>query len=424
MSKLLNDKKQTSKEVVVKVDNVVKDFRLPHEKANSIKSLFVNPFSRGTIETQHILKGVSFDIKKGEFFGIVGRNGCGKSTLLKMIAGIYSPDKGSITVSGRISPFLELGVGFNPELTGRENVYLNGALLGLSAKEVDKKYEAIVNFAELEAFMDQKLNNYSSGMQVRLAFSVAIHVESEILLIDEVLAVGDENFQRKCFEVFESFKREGKTIIFVSHSMSSVKDFCDRAVLIDKGEVLALGNTERIVDKYSELNRGREVVRLTDENSGKIKAEDDDVRSVGGSRSVEITDYTMYDHNNKKTYSLETGKKFKIQFKADFKESIDNPVYAAMFRKNPKENLYGINSFFSKNKIPSQASGSTANVVIEGLMPLSVGQYYLTLAVADQSKRTDHSDLIVLNNYIKVSVYGPEDTWGLIPNENQVSITK
>jgi len=410
--------------IAVEVKGVIKDFKLPHDSANSIKSLFVNPFSRRTIETQHILRGVSFDVKKGEFFGIVGRNGCGKSTLLKMIAGIYSPDKGSITVNGRISPFLELGVGFNPELTGRENVYLNGALLGLSTKEVDQKYDAIVGFAELEAFMDQKLNNYSSGMQVRLAFSVAIHVESEILLIDEVLAVGDENFQRKCFEVFESFKREGKTIIFVSHSMSSVKDFCDRAVLIDKGEVIAFGNTERIVDKYSELNRGREVIRLTAENSGKLKAEDDDVRSVGGTRSVEITDYEMYDHNNKKTFSLETGKKFRIQFKAHFTEPADNPVYAAMFRKNPKDNLYGINSFFSKEKVPSQKSDSIASVVIEGVMPLSVGHYYLTLAVADQSKRTNHTDLIVLNNYIKVSVYGAEDTWGLIPNENRVKVEK
>ena len=212
-----------SNDIAISVKNVSKNFALPHEKADSVKSVFVNPFNknRRKFEVQHALSDISFDIPKGEFFGIVGRNGSGKSTLLKIIAGIYVPNSGSVTVNGRLVPFIELGVGFNPELTGRENVYLNGALMGFSEKEVNRKYEAIVDFAEIERFMDQKLKNYSSGMQVRLAFSVAtILADSEVLLIDEVLAVGDADFQRKCFEYFKKLKKDKKTVIFVSHDMS------------------------------------------------------------------------------------------------------------------------------------------------------------------------------------------------------------
>ena len=185
-----------SDEIAIKVENISKTFKLPHEKTNSIKGAFVNFYRRNrTYEKQEVLKDISFEVKEGEFFGIVGRNGSGKSTLLKMLAGIYSPSKGSITINGKLTPFIELGVGFSPELTGRENVYLNGSLLGFNRQEMDEMYDEIVEFAELEKFMDQKLKNYSSGMQVRLAFSIAIRVKSDILVLDEVLAVGDEAFQ-------------------------------------------------------------------------------------------------------------------------------------------------------------------------------------------------------------------------------------
>jgi ABC-2 type transport system ATP-binding protein len=242
--------------IAISVKNVSKNFRLPHEKADSVKSLFVNPFNKGrkNFEVQHALRDIAFDIPKGEFFGIVGRNGSGKSTLLKIIAGIYKPNEGSVEVNGRLVPFIELGVGFNPELTGRENVYLNGALMGFSEKEVDRKYSAIVDFAELERFMDQKLKNYSSGMQVRLAFSVAtVLADSDILLIDEVLAVGDADFQRKCFEYFKKLKKDKKTVIFVSHDMSAVREYCDKAILIDKSEVIFSGSAEDAAKEYTRL---------------------------------------------------------------------------------------------------------------------------------------------------------------------------
>ena len=243
------------KELAIKVSNINKTFKLPHEKNNTIKSAVVNFYSRKkTYDIQHALKDVSFEVKKGEFFGVVGRNGSGKSTLLKLIAGIYSPDSGVIEINGSLTPFIELGVGFNPDLTGRENVFLNGALLGFNRKDMYAMYEDIVEFAELKKFMDQKLKNYSSGMQVRLAFSIAIRAKSDILVLDEVLAVGDENFQRKCITTFRQMKKLGVTVILVSHDMNLVEQFCEKAILIDKGKKVFYGKSTEAAQKYQMLN--------------------------------------------------------------------------------------------------------------------------------------------------------------------------
>lgn len=245
----------TRDEVAVSVSHVSKDFLLPHETTNSLKSAFINalrPKSK-KIDVQHALRDISFEIKAGEFFGICGRNGSGKSTMLKILANIYQPTKGGVTISGKLVPFIELGVGFNAELTGRENVYLNGAMLGFSRKEIDKMYNDIVAFAELERFMDQKLKNYSSGMQVRLAFSMATRAEADILLVDEVLAVGDADFQRKCFDYFRKLKRDKKTVVFVSHDMGAVREYCDRAVLIEGSKLVMEGTANAVADEYTRL---------------------------------------------------------------------------------------------------------------------------------------------------------------------------
>lgn len=242
----------TEKKIAVKVDHVSKFFRLPTEQTHSLRTAVVNRFKgiKGYKE-QHVLKDISFDVEEGDFFGIVGRNGSGKSTLLKIISQIYVPEKGSVTVNGKLVSFIELGVGFNPELTGRENVYMNGAMLGFTTEEIDGMYDDIVEFAELKEFMNQKLKNYSSGMQVRLAFSVAIKAQGDILILDEVLAVGDEAFQRKCNDYFMERKKSGKTTILVTHDMGAVKKYCNKAVLIEYGLVKALGNPENVANQYS-----------------------------------------------------------------------------------------------------------------------------------------------------------------------------
>ena len=242
----------TDKQIAVKVDHVSKYFKLPTEATNSLRTALVNRFKgiKGYKE-QHVLKDISFEVEKGDFFGILGRNGSGKSTLLKIISEIYVPEKGTVTIDGKLVSFIELGVGFNPELTGRENVYMNGAMLGFSTAEIDAMYDDIVDFAELHDFMNQKLKNYSSGMQVRLAFSVAIKAQGDILILDEVLAVGDEAFQRKCNDYFQERKKSGKTTILVTHDMGAVKKYCNKAVLIENGLVKALGSPENVANQYS-----------------------------------------------------------------------------------------------------------------------------------------------------------------------------
>lgn len=267
----------TDKQIAVKVDHVSKYFKLPTEATNSLRTALVNRFKgiKGYKE-QHVLKDISFEVEKGDFFGILGRNGSGKSTLLKIISEIYVPEKGTVTIDGKLVSFIELGVGFNPELTGRENVYMNGAMLGFSTAEIDAMYDDIVDFAELHEFMNQKLKNYSSGMQVRLAFSVAIKAQGDILILDEVLAVGDEAFQRKCNDYFQERKKSGKTTILVTHDMGAVKKYCNKAVLIENGLVKAIGDPFDVSDQYSFDNLESNSHHHGDEDEGLVTMEVED----------------------------------------------------------------------------------------------------------------------------------------------------
>jgi ABC-type polysaccharide/polyol phosphate transport system ATPase subunit len=227
-----------------------KAFLIPHEQRSRLKEHVVNPFRRTTYERNEPLAGVTFDVQSGEFFGIVGANGSGKSTLLKILAGIYRADAGEVRIHGRLSPFIELGVGFSPELSARENIEINGMLLGLTRRQLRDRFDHILEFAGLQRFVDQKLKNYSSGMLVRLAYSIAIQVPFDILLLDEVLAVGDAEFQAKCFETFETMREERKTIVFVSHDLHAVSRFCERALLLHGGTIQAIGEPQNVIDAY------------------------------------------------------------------------------------------------------------------------------------------------------------------------------
>jgi ABC-2 type transport system ATP-binding protein len=242
------------KKVSVKVQDLTKTFKIPLEASSGIKQKIIN-LAKGRKGYREFtpLNDVSFEVNDGDFFGIVGRNGSGKSTLLKTIAGIYQPDAGAVTVNGKLVPFIELGVGFNPELSGKENVFLNGALLGFSRSEMQAMYDEIVDFAELHDFMEEKLKNYSSGMQVRLAFSIAIKVQGDVLLLDEVLAVGDEAFQRKCYDYFAQIRKEKRTVILVTHDMDSIQRYCNKAIMIEKGVIVEQGKPSVVAQRYREL---------------------------------------------------------------------------------------------------------------------------------------------------------------------------
>ena len=299
--------------VVLSVEHVAKSFKLPTEQASGLKQAFLN-WTKGIkgYTEQKVLKDINFEVHQGDFFGIVGRNGSGKSTLLKIISGIYVPEKGKVTVNGKLVPFIELGVGFNPELTGRENVYLNGALLGFSHDEIDAMYDDIVEFAELEDFMDQKLKNYSSGMQVRLAFSVAIKAQGDILVLDEVLAVGDEAFQRKCDNFFAQIKKDPtKTVILVTHSMDSVKKYCDKAILIKDGEIIVNGNKNDVADRYTLEN-------LKKNEQKKQSEESQDEYPTGLSSVVPLLQVTPLDEP---VCSLDSGFEFSVEYEYNGSES-------------------------------------------------------------------------------------------------------
>ncbi|HSW75066.1 MAG TPA: ABC transporter ATP-binding protein [Candidatus Saccharimonadales bacterium] len=357
----------------IKVERVYKDFVLPHERISNVKGFFTNIFNSSALktkETQHALKDVSFEIKKGEFFGIVGRNGSGKSTMLKMLAGIYQPTKGAVHIDGKLVPFIELGVGFNPELTGRENVYLNGALLGFSTKEIEAQYNDIVKFAELERFMDQKLKNYSSGMQVRLAFSMATRAKADILLVDEVLAVGDADFQRKCFDYFRTLKRNKKTVVFVSHDMSAVREYCDRAVLIEKSEIIAAGDADEIATKYTRMF---------------LEA---DKASKEGSTKRWGDGKITYDSIKMSLEGKGETQKLVISAVAEAHEDIEAVNFGFLIRNGGGTAVLGTNSHIKRQFVERMVAGQKATVNWELANILNDGTYFVEPAVVHGGTQT------------------------------------
>lgn len=390
-------------DIAIKVEGVSKTFKLPHEKHTSIKSAFVNfykPHKKG-YELQKALDNVSFEVKKGEFFGIVGRNGSGKSTLLKLLAGIYSPTAGSIHVNGKLTPFIELGVGFNMELTGRENVFLNGALLGFSRKEMQAMYKDIVEFAELEKFMDQKLKNYSSGMQVRLAFSIAIRAESEILLIDEVLAVGDAAFQRKCFDVFRELKKQKRTIVLVTHDMSNVERFCDRTLVLDNGDFVTLTSSQDASSIYARIN-AEQAPPDQEPLSGK------EVKSRWGTGEIKIIKARLDQPGNKSKKIFEAGKPLKVHvdLKRD-KGHLKKPIVCGLaFINQDGVTIAGPNSL--QEKIAPGASTLEFGINSLNFAP---GDYKITLAIYDEEVISAYD---FLDRWLSFSIVSDHTIHGLI----------
>ena len=340
---------------IVEISKLTKSFKIPLEASSGVKQQLINILKgRKGYRVFTPLKDISFTINEGDFFGIVGRNGSGKSTLLKTIAGIYTPNSGNVKVHGSLVPFIELGVGFNPELTGRENIFLNGALLGFSHEEMESMYSAIVEFAELEDFMEERLKNYSSGMQVRLAFSIAIRAHADILLLDEVLAVGDEAFQKKCYSYFDKLKREKRTVILVTHDMAAVERFCTKAVFIEDGHVKMIGKPYRIAAAYSRSNSQNydQTTGLNSDNEGAVP-----FKIV--LRGTDGKEKTMYDFEETMTVEL------------SWQQKGVKHVGVAIFRENG-EYVYGPNTYQEKT---SAIKDQSARYTVK--LNLNEGRYFI-----------------------------------------------
>lgn len=365
---------------IITVKGVSKEFKLPHERTSSLKQALIH-FKKQRFETYKVLQDVSFEVHEGEFFGILGRNGSGKSTLLKLLAGIYAPTHGSVHIDGTLTPFIEVGVGFNDELTGRENVFLNGSILGLTTKEIEQKYDEIVAFAELERFMDQKLKNYSSGMRVRLAFSVAIQAHNKILLIDEVLAVGDERFQDKCLKIFAKIKKDPTiTVVFVSHDMGAVQRFCDRAMVVHDGKMTFIGDAAEAALEYRKLNFPDAVLDETPESDMPVH--------------VKITD-----RRGKPKSNFNYGETAVVKVSWEPDERIKN-VGVALF-KDDDYYIFGTNTMLDKVKITENS------VDYEVELTIGEGSYYTNIGFFGE---TAADKVYFINNGPLLTVNAPA-TW-------------
>jgi ABC-type polysaccharide/polyol phosphate transport system ATPase subunit len=366
--------------LAVSVEGAYKTFKIPHQQYHTIKERVLHPFRSRTYDAFHAMNDVSLHVHRGEFFGIVGRNGSGKSTLLKCIAGIYQLDSGTIDVEGRLSPFIELGVGFNPDLAAEDNVIINAVMMGLSRAEARRRFKDIVAFAELEEFVDLKLKNYSSGMAVRLGFAVSTQVDADVLLVDEVLAVGDASFQQKCFEVFQRLKDEGKTILFVTHDMGLVERFCDRAMLLERGKVLSMGEPHEIGLLYNQVNFGGLVHTPLEE----------DVLPSG--RPVEIIT-SRTEAGGEQVNDVPHGEAFEIVFEARFGERVENPVFGVSLRNDVGQTVFASTTQWSHPETGIFEARETVTVRVQLDAWFGSGRYRISPSVARHGSGANTLDL-------------------------------
>ena len=378
-------------ESVITVNNISKVYKLYDKPVNRLKEAM--SIRKKSYHSDHFaLNGITFDVKKGECVGIIGTNGSGKSTLLKILTGVLNPSGGTYEVNGKISALLELGAGFNMEYTGIENIYLNGTMMGFSDKEMDRKLEAIVDFAEIGEFINQPVKTYSSGMFARLAFAVAINVEPDILIVDEALSVGDIFFQAKCYQKFNEFKEKGKTILFVSHDMSSILKYCDRCLLIDKGNQVSLGKTSKVVDIYKKILVNQ--YAGDEENKKETLEETDSIHSDKcwkdkmvinpniidyGGKEAEIIDFAIVNNYGEISNSIYKGEEFAIRMKIKFIKDIDRQIFAFTIKDIKGTEITGTNTMLEDNNMEKGRKGDIVSVQFVQNMDLQGGQYLLSL---------------------------------------------
>jgi ABC-type polysaccharide/polyol phosphate transport system ATPase subunit len=394
----------------ITVAGVSKTFRLPRQLYSTFKERALHPLRSREVDELKALEDVSVTIPRGEFFGIVGRNGSGKSTLLKCLAGIYTPDRGEIAVDGKLSPFIELGVGFNMDLTARDNVVINAILLGLTRREANARFDDIIAFAELEEFLDLKLKNYSSGMQVRLAFAVATQADADVLLIDEVLAVGDAAFQQKCFEKFRQLKAAGSTIVFVTHDMSAVERFCDRAMLIERGRVLDIGEPHKIARAYHEINFGRLV---HDRPAGS---------RYGDQAAAEITSAWFEDAAGERIFAISQGEPLTAVMEIQFHRALEEPIIGLALRNVVGHTIFSTRTDYRGVPTGQFAAGErvTVRVTLENWMAPS------TYGMAPWIGRAGSGDSVLdlREDIVQLTVHGTGNSGGVFDGPHEIKVER
>lgn len=382
--------------VAIQVENLSKSFQIPTHKVDTLKERMVHPFRKSDYRELVALRDISFDVAKGEFFGIVGRNGSGKSTLLKLMASIYQADSGRIRMAGRLAPFIELGVGFNPDLTARENVELNGVMMGLSRKEARNRLDAVLDFAELREFVELKLKNYSSGMLVRLAFSTMIQADADVLLIDEVLAVGDASFQQKCTDVFREMKHSDKTVVLVTHDMSSVDAYCHRAMLIHDGDIQTIGDPDEVGRRYLRLN-------FEEESNGQRQ---EGTRPDLHTRLVESW---LEDGQGNRVPNIEVGNDIRLNAVFEASAELVNPSFAFLFKDGDGEQIFGFNEEMKDTRVVAGERIRVSGRVDNNLLP---DRYSVTSWVVSNPDTGDQALQVI--DLLSFVVFGTRTGPGLV----------
>ena len=388
----------------IQVEDVHKAFMIPTHRVDSLKERFVRPFSAPDYRELRALDGISFEVRRGEFFGIVGRNGSGKSTLLKLLASIYRADSGTIRMAGRLAPFIELGVGFNQDLTARENIVLNGVMMGLSPREMRRRTAAIIEFAELGDFVDLKLKNYSSGMLVRLAFSVMMEADADVLLIDEVLAVGDASFQQKCADAFRQMKAQGKTIVLVTHEMGTVEAYCHRAMLISEGRIQTLGDPGEV---------GRDYLRLNFEREGSAETvlheQTDDVR---------IVDLTLQDERGEAISTIEHGSDIRLRLELEARRDLPGIDVGFLVANADRVDVlnFGI-PVGEKQGARSVAAGERVSVEARVENHLAGGRYFVHCGI---NRAFEGGIALYQQDALDFLVFGGPETRGVVVPEVEI----
>lgn len=425
----------------IKVDKVSKIYKLYDKPFDRVKEAL--GLSKSKLYKDHYaLNNLDFSIKQGETVGIIGVNGSGKSTILKIITGVLNPTFGNVTVNGKISALLELGTGFNGDYTGVENIYLNGTMLGYTREEMDQKLDTIIKFADIGDFIYQPVKTYSSGMFVRLAFAVAINIDPEILIVDEALSVGDVFFQAKCFRKFEEFKKDHKTILFVSHDLSSIKKYCDRAILLNRGEIVAEGDTKEIVDIYKKILVNQFDENLTVDNDIDLDDEADVLNKIGnstdnagwkqylavnpntveyGDKQIEIMDYCLVDHNGIITNNIEKNTKFKIKMKVKINKRIQEPIYAFTIKDRLGNEITGTNTLYEGVPTGMVDQNKVLTIEFEQVMNLHAGDYLLSLGCTgyeDVEFKVYHR----LYDVINIMVFSDKNSVGYYDMNSKITI--